>query len=346
MRGDAQRFADTRKHPTMNTDRSSCYDVIIIGGGPAGLSAALLLARSCRRPLVIDAGQPRNAAARELHGFIGRDATSPGDLARDARRDLAKYGVEIVADVVTSATELPQSAEQPFRTAFALRTESGRSLSGRKLLLATGITDELPDLPGLSACYGATVHHCPYCDGWEHRGKRLMAYGESTSRAVGLGLLLRGWSEDVTVLTHGQPCGTKDQRRLAANGIRTCEERVDRLLHTDHQLDAVQFESGRTIPADALFFNTGHHLTSSLPALLGCKLSHDGSAPTTRKQKTDVPGVFLAGDAAGHVQFVIVAAAEGATAAVAINRELQDEDRLESPPHVHRSDSSREKAHS
>ena len=140
--------------------------------------------------------------------------------------------------------------------------------------------------------------------------------------------MLRSWSEQVTVLTNGQSANEEYKSRLAANGIAISEERIARLVQTGEQLQAVEFHTGRTIPADALFFNSGRYPTSSLPQSLGCESEGDGATPTSRRQRTNVPGVFLAGDAAGEVQFVIVAAAEGATAAVAVNRELQDEDRV------------------
>lgn len=312
----------------MNSDPSDFYDVIIIGGGPAGLSAALILGRSCRNAVLIDAGEPRNAAAHEIHGLLGRDTTNPRDLVRDGRKELAKYGVAIIDDAVTSAEKLPISSGQRFRTSFVVTTERGHLVRGRKLLFGTGMRDELPDLTGLRECYGYSVHHCPYCDGWEHRNKQLIAYSEQADSAVGLGLMLRGWSERVMVLTNGQSTTDEQERRLSANGIAFSDSRIHRLVHDREQLQAIQFQSGRTVQADAMFFNSGRHPTCTIPLSLGCELDDDASTSTNRKQKTDVPGVFLAGDAAGDVQFVVVAAAEGATAAAAINRELQEEDRL------------------
>jgi thioredoxin reductase len=307
---------------------AAIYDVVIIGGGPAGLSAALMLGRSCRRAVLIDAGEPRNARARELHGFIGRDGTNPRDLLHDARSELAKYSIDVLEENVITAEPIPRSSEQPFKTAFRVRTPGGHVLVGRKLLFATGVRDDIPDLPGFRECYGTSVHHCPYCDGWEHRGKHLAAFGYGADEAVGLGTALRSWSEHITVLTHGQPAAGEDKNRLARNGIALREAHVTHLVCREGQLQAVMLEDNSELAADALFFNTGQRAGCDLPAALGCETDNAHRGRTGERQTTKAPGVFLAGDADGDVQFVIVAAAEGATAAVTINRELQDEDRF------------------
>jgi thioredoxin reductase len=300
------------------------FDVAIVGGGPAGLSAALMLARACRRVVVFDSGQPRNLAARAVHGFVGRDGTKPRDLIEDGRAELARYGVEVVDDEVIEACRIRTAPARAF--SFLLRTQGGRTLESRKLLLATGVRDELPDYPGVRDCYGITVHHCPYCDGWEHRGKRLLAYGSTPEAAAGLALSLQTWSNQVTALTGGLPLATEDRDKLMGNGIEASEARILRLAHCDGQLQGVELAGSGLRAADALFFNTSHSPASKLPKALGCRTDGDGVARTRPKQKTDVPGLYLAGDADGDVQFAIVAAGEGATAAVAINRELQDED--------------------
>ena len=306
------------------------YDVIVIGGGPAGLNAALLLGRSRRRVLVIDAGQPRNAAARQMHGFLSRDGIRPGDLLAEGRREAARYDVEVSDDVAVAAHCVPPSDEHPFPTGFEVLTRSGRKARGRKLLLATGVCDELPEIPGIRECYGVSVHHCPYCDGWEHRDQRLAAYGRSPEAAVGLGLALRTWSDRVIVLTDGERLDERHRKQLRHNGVRFAVQRISRLVADDRRLKAVEFEGAASVEIDALFFNTVQRPACDLPAMLGCAMRNTESATLTNtspKQRTNVPGLFLAGDADGDVQFAIVAAAEGATAAVAINRELQDEDR-------------------
>lgn len=310
----------------MPSAKTDVLDAAIVGGGPAGLSAGLLLARCCRRIAVIDAGQPRNRVARELHGFLGRDCTPPGDLNAAGRRELRRYGVDVLEDVVVRAC--PDAPADPrHKTAFAIETAKGRSFTSRKLLVATGMADELPAVEGMTACYGISVHHCPYCDGFEHRGKHLIAFGEQAKDAVGLGLALAGWSRHVTVITHGDRVDEDDRQRLDALGIGVKAQRVARLVHDGGRLRALELEPGESIAADALFFNTGQHGASDLARSLGCVFDADDTAQTGRRQTSGVPGLFLAGDVDGDVQFAIVAAAEGATAAVAINRELQEEDR-------------------
>jgi thioredoxin reductase len=303
------------------------FDAIIVGGGPAGLSAALLLSRSCRRVIVIDAGNPRNAAARELHGFLSRDGISPAHLREAGQQDLSKYGCEVLSDTVQRTEHITSSEEKPFPTAFLIKTAEGARLSARKLLFATGMCDELPDFPGVRECYGTTVHHCPYCDGWEHRNKRLFAFANDAKDAVGLGLALRGWSSQVTVLTNGDRISQEDHSRLAKNGIGHAEEPVVRFVHENDRLLGVELKDRKALPGDAMFFNTGQRSKCDLAQSLGVTCEDEFTGHTNRKQKTNVPGVFIAGDADGDVQFAIVAAAEGATAAVAINRELADEDR-------------------
>jgi thioredoxin reductase len=306
------------------------FDVIIIGGGPAGLSAALLLGRCRRRVIVIDAGTPRNAAAKELHGYLGHDGIVPSELRELARRELARYDVSVSPGKILSAVSCPIDKGSTIRTQFAVTAKDGKRLSARKLLFATGCQDRLPEIPGLRECYGVTVHHCPYCDCWEHRDRRLLAYAhDEPSAAAGLGLSLRTWSETVTVLTDGSGIEKKDRERLRRNGICWDERKIVALRCESGRLSAVEFEGQTSLQADALFFHSRPFQQCDLPDSLGCGYKDTEQVQTTEKQRTSVRGVFFAGDADGDVQFAIVAAAEGATAATAINRELQDEDRGE-----------------
>lgn len=302
-------------------------DVLIVGGGPAGLSAALVLGRCGRRVVVCDDGAPRNGAARATHGFLTRDGTSPRDLLCQARRDLVPYGVEVIEQTVVDAT--CAAAAEGDQTRFEVRLADQRCLQGRKLLLATGVRDVMPEIAGLRELYGRVVHHCPYCDGWEHRGQALVAYGPGR-KASGLALALRTWSADVTVCTDGRRIGEALQCELAAAGIPLRGEPIVRMepsAHGDWQGARIVFAAGPPLECGGFFFNTGQVQRSELPRMLGCHYSRRGHIRTGRRQGTNVPGLFLAGDADGDVQFVIVAAAEGATAATAINRELQEEDR-------------------
>jgi thioredoxin reductase len=315
-------------HRTMITGQEPIYDAVIVGGGPAGLSAALLLGRSRRRVIVIDENHPRNEVARELHGFLTRDGIAPAELRKAGRADLSKYGCDVRQDVVARAECVADETGSRFSTAFRVITAAGKSFVCRKLLFATGMRDEPPDFPGVRECYGATIHHCPYCDGWEHRDRRLLAYGEDAVKGVELGLALRGWSPHVTVLTHGTILSEEDQRRLETNRVAWAAERIVRFQHEGSRLLGVECELRETLPADALFFSAPQRSKCELAGSLGVTCDDEFAGRTSDKQQTNVPGIFIAGDADGDVQFAIVAAAEGAKAAVAMNAELLQEDQL------------------
>jgi thioredoxin reductase len=304
------------------------YDVITVGGGPAGLNAALVLARARRRVLLVDAGCPRNDSAQALHGFLSRDGINPHELLKLGRAELARYGVEFLSRCVATARCLPPEERQGRSTAFEIRLDTGQVFLSRKLLLATGVVDKLPQIEGIRTYYGKCVHHCPHCDGWEYSDRRLAAIG-SGAAAVGLALSLRTWTEHVTACTEGVIPSPEDRCRAERNGIAIREERAVRVEGSEDRLERIVFASGPPLECDAIFFNTEQAQRSNLPAMLGCGPDPAGHGRTRRRQRTKVPGLFLAGDAGGEVQFAIVAAARGAIAGVTINRELQDEDRGE-----------------
>jgi thioredoxin reductase len=294
------------------------YDCLIIGGGPAGLSAALLLGRCRRRILVCDAGQPRNRFAEHVHGYLTRDNIEPSEFVHLGRQELDRYGVEFITATAVDAARRQDGS-------FRITLEDGSSHASRKLLLATGVGDVLPQVPGLRELYGRGVHHCPYCDGWEHKDERLIALGDGDA-AIGLALSLKTWSPHIIACTNGADADSSKRSRAEQLGITVRPEPVARLVSEQGRLIGIEFEQGASIPCDALFFNSRQYQRSPLPGLLGCCFKSDGGVETSDKQCTGVPGLYLAGDADKDVQFVIVAAAEGATAAVAINAELQRED--------------------
>jgi thioredoxin reductase len=301
------------------------YDVVIVGGGPAGLSAALILARCCRSVLVVDAGEPRNAPSSALHGYLTRDGLAPADFLHLGRDEVRGYGAVFEGAKVTAARCLDGNDG----AAFEVTLDTGRTVEARKLLLATGIRDRLPEVEGAERFFGRGLYYCPYCDAWEHRGQPLAAYGHG-SGAVGAAVALTTWSDDVTACTDGEPISDDDRAWLAENGVTLREEKVMRLEGGD-TLQRVCFEEGPALPCRALFFNTSRTQHSHLPATLGCACDERGEVVTNGDKSTCVPGLYIAGDADGDTEFIVVAAAEGAQAAVAINHALQAEERTPRP---------------
>jgi thioredoxin reductase len=311
-----------QKHPATQSGKEM-FDVIIAGGGPAGLSAALVLGRCLRHVLVCDSGHPRNARSRSLNGYLSRDGIQPADFLALGRAELTRYNVEqraiAVRDVVRS--------DRGFDVILA----NDERVATRAVLLATGVRDHLPDIPGLDECYGISAHHCPYCDAWEWRGRVLAAIGDPVSPA-GLALSLRTWSNHLMACTNGGATVTPSQRRqLGRHHITLYESRILRLDHDEGRVRRVVFEDGREAACEGIFFSALQSQQCPLAAQLGCEFTSKGTVKTDHLGRSCVPGLYVVGDASRDVQFVIVAAAEGAKAGVAINQALQAERAL---PHV------------
>lgn len=299
------------------------FDVVVVGAGPAGLSAALVLGRARRRVLVCDGLHPRNAASHGLHCYLTRDGIEPGEFLRLGRDELLPYEtVELRQAEVTEARRLSDKEADNFE----LTLSNGDRLTSRKLLLATGVIDELPEIEGLSEFYGTSVFHCPYCDGWEMRDQPLAVYGNGEN-GLGLALELTFWSRNLVLCTDGPAqLASEDIQRLERRNIPLNENKIARLEGAAGVLERIVFANRESLTVRGMFFSTGQKQGSDLPQKLGCKFTEQGCVRTYDYEMTDVPGLYVAGDASRFVQFAIVAAAEGALAAVAINKELMKED--------------------
>jgi thioredoxin reductase len=294
------------------------WDVIIVGAGPAGLSAALILGRCRRRVLVLDTDRPRNAASRALHGFLSRDGINPRVLRRIGRDQLARY------DTIR-LEKLEAMRARAVRGGFHLALSDGTRARCRKLLLATGVIDEIPPIKGLEDLYGCSVFHCPYCDGWECRDQPLAAFGRR-SNVVRLAIELKIWSRDLVVCSDGFRLTPTDIACLNQHRIPFRMERVASLDGAGGQLRRVVFVDGSSIERRYLFFSSRQRQASELAAQLGCAFTRRGAVETGKYEVTDIPGLYTAGDASRLVQLAIVAASEGAQAAFAINTALMKED--------------------
>jgi len=251
-----------------------------------------------------------------LHGFLTRDGIPPAEFLRVGREQLRQYPTIKFRQVEVKDAQRVDSG-------FTLTLDDSTNISCTKLLLATGVIDRLPEVEGLLPLYGRSVFHCPYCDGWEMRDRRLAIYGAGKN-GVGLALELTLWSHDLVLCTDG-PSDIPDDElpRLQQHNIRIYDTRIRRLIGTDDGLlEHIEFTTGERIERDAMFFSTGNHQRSDLAEKLGCKFNDDGAVDTGDYEITNVPGLYVAGDASRLVQLAIVAAAEGAKAAFAINQEL------------------------
>ena len=304
------------------TEAEPGFDVAVIGGGPAGLSAALVLTRARRRVVVIDNGRPRNAPAAHMQGYLSRDGMPPAELLAHGRDEVTSYGGHLVADTVTHVR--PTGA--PHVPGFDVITAGGRAITARRVLVTTGLRDDIPDIPGVHERWGRDLLHCPYCHGYEVRDQPLGVLG-GTPKAVAHALLIRQWSPDVVLFIHGSTLPPEHREQLVASAVGVVEEPVARLVVEDDQLTGVELDGGRIVPRAAVFVRPELIPHDTLLTALGCALRDNGLVavdPTTGQ--TTVPGVWAAGNATNPRAQVITAAGEGSAAAIAINNDLVDED--------------------
>ncbi|MFE7447036.1 NAD(P)/FAD-dependent oxidoreductase [Streptomyces chartreusis] len=294
------------------------YEVVVVGGGAAGLSAALVLGRARRRTLVVDAGEPRNAPAAHMQGYLSRDGMSPAEFLAVGREEIARYGVELVRDRAVDVTR-----DGDFTVALA----SGRSVRARRLVVATGLRDELPDVPGVAERFGNDVLHCPYCHGWEVRDR---AFGvlATTPLSVHQALMVSQWSKDVTFFLHEvaeSDLSDDDLRRLAAAGVKVVPGEVAGLVIEGDRLTGVRLADGTVHAREVVFTAPRAVPRTGLLEKLGAEFQETpfGSYPVVDPTGlTSVPGVWAAGNAMGFAEQVINAAAGGYRAGAFINGEL------------------------
>ncbi|MFE7744647.1 NAD(P)/FAD-dependent oxidoreductase [Nocardia sp. NPDC057455] len=297
---------------------SEVYDVVIVGGGAAGLAGALVLARARRRVAVVRGGAPRNAPAEHMHGFLSRDGMPPAELLATGAAEVTSYGAELIDDVVVGAERTGESD-------YALRLGAGGALRARRVLVTTGLRDELPELPGVRERWGRDVLHCPYCHGYEVRDQPIGVLGGTDpgalARAVHLALLLPQWSDDVVFFPNTMPLSESDRAHLDARAVRLIEGEVARFV-VDDRLRGVEMADGRAVPRTAMFVAPTFRANDDVLVALGCAFGADGWVVVDATGRTSAPGVWAAGNVSNPAAQVISAAGAGSTAAIAINGDL------------------------
>ena len=294
------------------------YDVAVIGGGAAGLSAALVLTRALRRVAVIDVGEPRNAPAAQIQGFLTRDGMRPAEFLQAGRGEVESYGGELIHDSVVGILRKPAGA-------FGLILESGDTLIARRLLVATGLRDEVVEVGGLEERWGKDVLHCPYCHGYEVRDQPLGVIG-GTPMSIQHALLVRQWSKDVVFFAHTTALTDDQREQLTARAIGIVEGPVERVLVVDDHLSGVVLADGRFVPRTAVFVRPDFVGNNDFLPGLGARVDAHGWPIVDTTGKTSVAGVWAAGNAVNPRAQVITAAGEGSAAAIAINNDLTEED--------------------
>lgn len=302
------------------------YDAMVVGGGAAGLSAATWLGRFRRRTLIVDSGEYRNRWLDNTHGYLGCDGVEPERLLERAHEDLAAY----------PHVELRRGRVNDVRSDDGggfLATVEGESVDVCRLVLATGVRDEFPDVQGFEEHYGSSVFHCPTCDGYEARDRSVVVFGWG-EQITGFALELLDWATSVTVVTDGEQFegGRDEEAILDRYGIEVCEDVAVRLVGTRGDLRAVELRGGASVPCTAAFFSIAHRPRTELAEKLGCEVTSDGYVVVDADRQTTVPGVFAAGDVTPGVQLLALAAAQGTLAGVKCAMSLRGDPRSSAVP--------------
>jgi thioredoxin reductase len=293
------------------------YDVAVVGGGPAGLSAAVWLSRYLHRVVLVDSGDPRNWETRGINGFLGHPGIRPADLRGMGRDEARAHGVELVDAHVERVSSRGEDE-------FHLELADGTPYAARRILLAIGLRDVWPRIPGLRQVYGANAHVCPDCDGLECQGKKVVVIGHGR-KAVGMALNLTTWTRDIIICTNGEPADMDEAeycQKLDALNIPVLESRISCIEHRDERVHALELENGMSLDADKIFFAIGQYPHDDLGAQLGCARDEGGHIIVDDAYHTSVKHCFAAGDIVPGPQLAIAAAGDGAIAALAIHKSL------------------------
>jgi thioredoxin reductase len=301
--------------------KDDVFDVAIVGGGPAGLTAALWLARYLHSVVLIDSGDPRNWETRGINGFLGSQGIRSPQLRAKGRADAEKFGAMIIDDEVTKVRNT--NSEH-----FVLELKKGRSIEANRILLAIGIRDIWPTIPGLSDCYGETAHVCPDCDGYETRECKTVVIG-SGRKCVGMALALTTWTDKIVICTNGEPANIEQKHldQLKKLNIPVLQDKVNYITSADGEIKCINLDGGMALDCERLYFAIGQYPADDLGAQLKCERDEFGLIKIDEHYHTSVKNVFAAGDIVGGAQLAIAAASDGAISAVSIHSSLVPDSR-------------------
>jgi thioredoxin reductase len=299
-------------------EQSSVFDVIIVGGSYAGLSAAMALGRSLKKVLVIDSGEPCNKPTPHSHNFLTQDGKTPSEISSIAQQQVSQYKtVHFYTDVAIAGKKTAEG--------FEISTQSGEKFEAKKLIFATGVKDNIPNIPGFSECWGKTVIHCPYCHGYEFHGKKTGIWAPS-EKAFHLAGLVNNLTQDLTMITSNKSDFTTEQvEKLQQHNIKTEEGEIHQIEHENGNMVHIVFKNGKKVPLDALYAGIPFEQHCKIPETLGCEITEQGYFKIDGLQKTTVDGVYACGDNTSPMRSVANAVQQGNFAGAVVNKELTEE---------------------